>query len=122
MKEEKRLESYLLKDLSDSINLELELQNIIESYNGKINKHNSNKIIKKARKRRNILDALLEPVVELGFYLILGALGLLFYGLISLIKDVSKVPFEAFIIFGCVAVIVLAFVIGLIVLLVKKDK
>lgn len=122
LKEEKRLESYLLKDLSNSINLELELQNRIESYNGKINKRDSNKVIKKVSEKGYIINELLGGLVELIFGLVVIAIGFLIYWLVSLKKDVSNVPFEVFIIFGFVAIIVLAFIIGLIVLLVKKDK
>lgn len=53
-KEEERLKSYLLADLSYSSNLELDLKERIESFTSRINKIDSNKMIKRANKRKQL--------------------------------------------------------------------
>ncbi len=52
--EEERLKSYLLVDLSYSTNLELDLKERIESFTSRINKIDTNKMIKKVNKRKQI--------------------------------------------------------------------
>lgn len=121
-KEEERLKSYLLADLSYSSNLELDLKERIESFTSRINKIDSNKMIKRANKRKQLKWQLFDGIGELIFGLGIIGIGLLCAWLFSLKKDISNIPFEVFLILALVIVIILAFIIGLIVLLIKEEK
>jgi hypothetical protein len=116
------LKSYLLADLSNSSNLELDLKDRIESFTSRINKIDSNKIIKRANKRKQLKWQLFDGVGELIFGLGIIGIGLLCAWLFSLKKDISNIPFEVFVMLALVAVIILAFIVGLIVFLIKKKK
>lgn len=121
-KEEERLKSYLLADLSYSSNLELDLKERIESFTSRVNKIDSNKMIKRANKRKQLKWQLFDGIGELIFGLGIIGIGLLCAWLFSLKKDISDIPFEVFIILALVIVIIIAFIVGLIVLLIKKKK
>ena len=116
------MKSYLLADLSYSSNLELDLKDRIESFTNRVNKIDSNKMIKKANKRKQLKWQLFDGMGELIFGLGIIGIGLLCAWLFSLKKDISNIPFEVFILLALVVVIILAFIVGLIVLLVKKNK
>ncbi len=116
------MKSYLLADLSNSSNLELDLKDRIESFTSRINKIDSNKIIKRANKRKQLKWQLFDGVGELIFGLGIIGIGLLCAWLFSLKKDISNIPFEVFVMLALVAVIILAFIVGLIVFLIKKKK
>ncbi len=121
-KEEERLKSYLLTDLSCSSNLEIDLKDRIDSFTNKANKIDSNKMIKRANKRKQLKWQLFDGIGELLFEFVIIGIGLLCAYLFSLKKDISNIPFEIFGMLGLVVVIILAFIIGLIVLLIKKNK
>lgn len=122
LKEEERLKSYLQADLSYSSNLELDLKERIESSTSRINKIDSNKIIKRVNKRKQIKGQLFDGFGELIFWFVIIGIGLLCAWLFSLKKDISNIPFEVFIMLALVIVIILAFIIGLIVFMIKKEK
>lgn len=63
LKEEARLKSYLLADLSNSTNLELDLKDRIESFTSRINKTDSNKMIRRTNKRKQIIWRLLSFII-----------------------------------------------------------
>lgn len=126
LKEEQRLESYLLKDLSNSNNLEDDLQRSIKEYKGKINKLDSSKMLKKKNKRKvaknELMSGLMEGLVELLFGFIIMGLGVFFAWLFSFKKSTANMPFEVYMIVGFVAFIIIAFFIGLIVLIAKDRE
>ena len=119
-KEEERLKLYLLADLSYSSKLELDLKEKIESFTSRVNKIDSNKMIKRANKRKQLKWQLFDGIGELIFGLGIIGIGLLCAWLFSLKKDISDIPFEVFIMLALVIVIIFAFIVGLIVLLIKK--
>ena len=82
----------------------------------------SNKIIKRANKRKQLKWQLFDGIGEIIFGLGIIGIGLLCAWLFSLKKDISNIPFEVFIILALVIVIILAFIVGLIVLFIKKKK
>ncbi len=122
LKEEVRLKSYLLTDLSHSTNLELDLKERIESFTSRINKTDSNKMIKRANKRKQTKSQLLDGLVELIFGFVVIALGILFAWLFSFKKDISDIPFEFFMMLGFFTVFILALIIGLTIYLIKEKR
>lgn len=83
---EERLKSYLLADLSYSSNLELDLKERIESFTSRVNKIDSNKMIKRANKRKQLKWQLFDGIGELIFGLGIIGIGLLCAWLFSLKK------------------------------------
>ena len=81
-----------------------------------------NKKESKINKWETFKSSLLEGALELVFFLVILAIGLLIMWLFSLKKDISNIPFEMFLIIGFCVVIIGAIFIGLIVLLIKPQK
>ncbi len=115
-KMEKKLKPFLLKDLSNCVSLEDELFVIKQTFQGKINKENSNKVIKKASKKSHAVDAFLEICIELGVIVV----GILVAKLIF--KDISNLSEELIYIFGIGVLFIVLFVIFGIRFLIKKRK
>lgn len=122
LNEEERLKSYLLEDLSDSTNLELDLKDKIANFKGKINKINSNKILNKENKSKQRKNLLIDGIAEILFGFSVIAIGLLCYFLFSLVIDVSNLPFELFLFIGIIIVILFILIIWLIIHIIRKNK
>ncbi len=116
-KDENRLKPYLLKDLSDAKNLEIELKYRIKESNEEINKPITNQVVST---RKN-------PLIDLSLWILVGlevtaAILLIIWLFAFLEEDASEIPVATYIILALMMIISLSFLITLTVALFKKKR
>lgn len=123
LKEEKRLSPYLLKNISNSTNLEKDFQEYSEVCKSVNKKFNASKVLKKENIRKNLIGDLLNGLGELLVMISILVVGMFIAWLCSLKKDISNIPLEVFMILGIILVIMpIAFIIAIIVFLIKNKR